>query len=46
MKALHAHKFPVPEPIDCSRHIVVMGLVDGYPLTQVKELGSPSVVRR
>ena len=31
-KALYQNGFPVPEPIDVSRHAVVMSLVDGYPL--------------
>jgi RIO kinase 2 len=31
-KTLYEHKFPVPKPIDCNRHCVVMELVDGYPL--------------
>ena len=36
MKALHAHGFPVPTPIDHSRHIVVMHKVQGFPLAQIK----------
>ena len=35
MKILREAGFPVPEPIDCNRHCVVMSLVDAYPLTQV-----------
>lgn len=34
--ALHKNGFPVPTPIDHNRHIVVMELVEGYPLTQVR----------
>jgi len=44
LKALHEHNFPIPVPIDCNRHIVVMSLVDGYPLTQIRELGDPAKV--
>ena len=29
MKALHAHGFPTPTPIDQSRHIVAMSKVEG-----------------
>lgn len=32
MKVLHENGFPVPEPIDISRHCVVMELIDAYPL--------------
>ena len=32
MKALYDHDFPVPTPIDQSRHCVVMSLCKGYPL--------------
>jgi RIO kinase 2 len=35
MKALHDRGFPVPKPIDFSRHCIVMELVKGYPMTQV-----------
>ncbi|OAE26191.1 hypothetical protein AXG93_3457s1170 [Marchantia polymorpha subsp. ruderalis] len=43
MKALGEHGFPVPEAIDCNRHCVLMSLVPGYPLVQVKELANPDV---
>jgi RIO kinase 2 len=36
MKALHAHGFPVPTPIDQSRHVVVMSKVSGSPMCQIK----------
>jgi len=36
MKALHAHEFPVPTPIDQNRHIVVMSKVPGSPMSQIK----------
>ncbi len=35
MYALHAAGFPVPRPIACNRHTVVMSLVPGLPLRQV-----------
>lgn len=35
MKALYERDFPVPKPIDFSRHCVIMELVKGYPMTQV-----------
>ncbi|NXF09469.1 RIOK2 kinase, partial [Smithornis capensis] len=44
MKALHERKFPVPKPIDYNRHAVVMELVDGYPLCQVRKMEDPSAV--
>ncbi|XP_022152790.1 serine/threonine-protein kinase rio2 isoform X2 [Momordica charantia] len=44
MKALEEHGFPVPNAVDCNRHCVIMSLVQGYPLVQVKELQNPDVV--
>ncbi|KAK6930468.1 hypothetical protein RJ641_004562 [Dillenia turbinata] len=44
MKALEEHGFPVPNAVDCNRHCVVMSFVQGYPLVQVKELQSPTMV--
>jgi len=44
MKVLHDNRFPVPKPIDVCRHAVVMELVDGYPLSHVRELGHPEKV--
>ena len=44
MKILRDAGFPVPEPIDCNRHCVVMSLVDAYPLTQIRELAKPGKV--
>ena len=41
MKALHEHGFPVPIPVDANRHCVLMQLVDGFPLQQVKEMADP-----
>ncbi|KAJ4724835.1 putative Serine/threonine-protein kinase rio2 [Melia azedarach] len=44
MKALEEHGFPVPNAIDCNRHCVIMSLVQGYPLMQVKQLQNPETV--
>ncbi|OEL36700.1 Serine/threonine-protein kinase rio2 [Dichanthelium oligosanthes] len=44
MKALGHHGFPVPTAVDCNRHCVIMSLVQGYPLVQVKELQNPDDV--
>lgn len=44
MKALGEHGFPVPNAVDCNRHCVVMSLVQGYPLVQVKQLQNPEIV--
>ncbi|CAD6235523.1 unnamed protein product [Miscanthus lutarioriparius] len=44
MKALGDHGFPVPTAVGCNRHCVIMSLVQGYPLVQVKELQNPDDV--
>uniref|UniRef100_A0A803R1L2 Serine/threonine-protein kinase RIO2 n=1 Tax=Cannabis sativa TaxID=3483 RepID=A0A803R1L2_CANSA len=44
MKALGEHGFPVPNAVDCNRHCVIMSLVQGYPLVQVKQLQNPEPV--
>ncbi|KAG9147841.1 hypothetical protein Leryth_003444 [Lithospermum erythrorhizon] len=44
MKALEEHGFPVPNAVDCNRHCVIMSLVDGYPLVQVKKLPNPDII--
>ncbi|KAL4352416.1 hypothetical protein GQ457_06G014980 [Hibiscus cannabinus] len=44
MKALEEHGFPVPNAVDCNRHCVVMSLIQGYPLVQVKQLQNPDTV--
>ncbi|KAH7529479.1 hypothetical protein FEM48_Zijuj05G0188300 [Ziziphus jujuba var. spinosa] len=44
MKALEEHGFPVPNAVDCNRHCVIMSLVQGYPLVQVKQLENPETV--
>ncbi|KAI1280381.1 Serine/threonine-protein kinase RIO2 [Halotydeus destructor] len=35
MKALHEKSFPVPTPVDCNRHCVVMELIEGTILNTV-----------
>jgi len=42
MKALYDHGFPVPKPVDYSRHAVVMELMNAYPLCQVHDVDDPS----
>lgn len=44
MKALEEHGFPVPNAVDCNRHCVLMSLVPGYPLVQVKQLQHPKQI--
>ncbi|CAI0419219.1 unnamed protein product [Linum tenue] len=44
MKALEDHGFPVPKAVDCNRHCVIMSLVQGYSLVQVRQLQNPEVV--
>ncbi|CAM8983254.1 unnamed protein product [Rhodiola kirilowii] len=44
MKALGEHGFPVPTAVDCNRHCVIMSMVQGYPLVQVKEIQNPDTV--
>ncbi|KAI7852239.1 RIO1 family-domain-containing protein [Circinella umbellata] len=41
MKVLYENGFPVPEPVDLSRHCVVMELIDAFPLRQVDEVANP-----
>lgn len=36
MRALYAHGFPVPVPLDQNRHIVAMSRVPGFPLAQIR----------
>ncbi|KAK7277097.1 hypothetical protein RIF29_18247 [Crotalaria pallida] len=44
MKALETHGFPVPNAVEHNRHCVVMSLVQGYPLVQVKSLENTDTV--
>ncbi|VVT54747.1 uncharacterized protein SAPINGB_P004233 [Magnusiomyces paraingens] len=39
MKALYDAGFEVPVPIDTSRHMIVMSLVEGFPMRQLTEHG-------
>lgn len=32
VQVLHEHGFPVPKPIDQSRHCLIMELIDAFPL--------------
>ncbi|GMH34476.1 hypothetical protein BSKO_02310 [Bryopsis sp. KO-2023] len=41
MKALHDRGFPVPEAVDQNRHAVLMSRIDGFPLSQVRQVGHP-----
>uniref|UniRef100_A0A060T3P2 Serine/threonine-protein kinase RIO2 n=1 Tax=Blastobotrys adeninivorans TaxID=409370 RepID=A0A060T3P2_BLAAD len=41
MKVLHENGFQVPTPIDQSRHQIVMSLVDGFPMRQLREHDNP-----
>ena len=41
MKVLHEHGFPVPRPLDQNRHCVVMELIEGFPLYQIREVEEP-----
>lgn len=41
MKALYDAGFSVPTPIDYSRHMIVMSLVDGFPMRQLNGHGEP-----
>lgn len=38
MKELHRRDFPVPKPIDMNRHCIIMELIDGTPLCNVREI--------
>jgi RIO kinase 2 len=42
MKALRKEGFPVPEPVGQSRHTVIMGLIDAFPMRQISKVGDPS----
>ncbi|KAI5477943.1 hypothetical protein MNV49_005733 [Pseudohyphozyma bogoriensis] len=41
MKVLYDHGFPVPKPIDQSRHCLIMELIDAFPLRQIAHVPSP-----
>lgn len=44
MKALYDQSFPVPRPVDFNRHAVVMELINGYPLCQVRKIQDPALL--
>ncbi|XP_066568109.1 serine/threonine-protein kinase RIO2 [Amia ocellicauda] len=44
MKALYDRGFPVPRPVDYNRHSVVMELINGYPLCQIRQVEDPSAL--
>ena len=46
MVALHEYGFPVPEPIDANRHAVLMSVVRGKPLRQIRKPENTSEVYR
>lgn len=39
MEILHEHGFPTPKPIDTNRHAIVMSLIEGDPLCNIKKIG-------
>ena len=41
MKALHERGFPVPRPVYQNRHAVLMSIVHGEPLCELRELSDP-----
>ncbi|KAM0750599.1 hypothetical protein T439DRAFT_313911 [Meredithblackwellia eburnea MCA 4105] len=41
MTVLYEHGFPVPKPIDQSRHCLIMELIDAFPLRQISHVPSP-----
>jgi RIO kinase 2 len=42
LKALSTRKFPVPTPVDVSRHTVVMALIEGVTLANVSSIDNPA----
>ncbi|SCU98346.1 LAMI_0F14224g1_1 [Lachancea mirantina] len=36
MELLYTKGFSVPEPFDCSRHMVLMGLIKGFPMRRMR----------
>ncbi|EEB06574.1 atypical/RIO/RIO2 protein kinase [Schizosaccharomyces japonicus yFS275] len=44
MKILHEHGFPVPTPIDYSRHCIIMDLVDAFPLRAIEKVLDPEAL--
>lgn len=44
LKALHDANFPVPRPLACNRHSVLMDRIDGIPLYKVNQVGDPATL--
>jgi RIO kinase 2 len=44
LKALYDTGFPVPQPVGCNRHTLVMSLVDGTPLRSVSSVPDPTAL--
>lgn len=44
MKALYDRGFPVPKAVDYNRHAVVMELINGHPLCQVRSIEDPAAL--
>lgn len=42
LQALYDRGFPVPKPIDCNRHAVLMELIKGTLLSKIKSLRNPA----
>ena len=44
LEALHEADFPVPRPLACNRHAVLMDRIDGIPLHKVNQVGDPTTL--
>ena len=44
MCALRDAGFPVPEPVACNRHTVVMEFIDSFPLRQISSVPDPAAL--
>ena len=44
LEALHAANFPVPRPLACNRHAVLMDRIHGVPLYKVNQAGDPATL--
>jgi RIO kinase 2 len=42
MRSLRDTKFPVPEPVAWNRHIVVMEMINGFPMRMVESVPEPA----
>lgn len=41
-QALHENGFPVPRPLDCVRHCIIMELLDSFTLRQCEHVNDPA----